>query len=191
MSQQGAIADCFDSLPANWGRKRIKHGFGLIGSGTTPNSQTGDCFNGEIPWVTSSELRENVIAEVGQRITQEAFESHSALKLYPPGTLLFAMYGATIGRLGLLGIEACVNQAVCALAKPQHFDAHFVFYALQSSRDELLSIATGGGQPNLNAEKVREHCLPQPPLVEQRAIFIGSHCRQLNGKDGKAADKIL
>lgn len=157
-------------IQAPFRQKRIKHGFRLIGSGTTPSSPNDDCYNGEIPWVTSAELRETVIINTAQLITQDAFESHSALKLYPPGTLLFAMYGATIGRLGLLGIEACVNQAICALAEPEHFETRFAFYALQASKEELLSLASGGGQPNLNAEKLRDHRLPQPELPEQRAI---------------------
>ena len=167
-------------------RRRIKHGFGLIGSGTTPRSSTPeDYFKGSIPWVTSSELRENVITETAQHITHEAFESHSALKLYPPGTVLFTMYGATIGRVAQLGIEACVNQAVCALAAPHHFDTRFAFYALQACKDALLSLASGGGQPNLNAEKLCEHYLPQPPLADQRAIA------QLLDRETKRLDVLV
>ena len=81
------------AMRVDFRRKRIKHGFRLIGSGTTPSSSTHDCYTGEIPWVTSSELRETIISETAQRITKEAFGSHSDVETlsvrHPP---LFAMY---------------------------------------------------------------------------------------------------
>lgn len=80
------------------------------------------------------------------------------------------MYGATIGRVAILGVPATVNQAVCALAEPYRFASKFVFYALQASREVLTSLSSGGGQPNLNAEKVREHKVPCPDLSRQATI---------------------
>ena len=103
-------------------------------------------------------------------VSSEAIQEFSALKLYPKGSVLFAMYGATIGRVAILGIDATVNQAVCVLAGPGRFSARYVFYGFQATRSILEAIATGGGQPNLNAEKVREHKLPCPPIEEQNVI---------------------
>ena len=148
----------------------IKFGFALIGSGTTPPSQRTEYYGGGFPWVTSSELRENRIVETKQTVSEEAKAEFSSLKDYPPDTLLFAMYGATIGRTGILGVSACVNQAVCAMSSPTLFYSIFANYCLIASRDYLISESSGGSQPNLNAEKVREHKLPCPPLETQRRI---------------------
>lgn len=162
--------DWLGDIPKHWDVLRIKHGFKIIGSGTTPPTNQEELYDGDIPWVTTSELRENVVTATDKHVSKDALREFSALKLYSEGTVLFAMYGATIGRVAMLGVAATVNQAVCALASPDRFFGRYVFYALQVTRDILVSLATGGGQPNLNAEKVREHKLPCPPLDEQQAI---------------------
>lgn len=157
-------------IPAHWKMVRLKYGFDIIGSGTTPPTGEASYYDGDVPWVTTSELRENVIETTNQRITRNALNELTALRIYPVGSVLFAMYGATIGRVALLGIEATVNQAVCVLAYSSLLNSRFAFYVLQASRDELVSSASGGGQPNLNAERVREHRVTCPPMAEQRAI---------------------
>jgi restriction endonuclease S subunit len=160
----------FGPVPSGWSAKAIKYGFAVIGSGTTPPSSEARYYGGAIPWVNTSELRENVINEFQSFVTEEALQDFSALRVYPAGTVLFAMYGATIGRVAILGLPATVNQAVCALANPTELDSQFTFYCLQASRDVLNSLASGGGQPNLNSEKVREHRIPCPDSVQQRSI---------------------
>ena len=80
------------------------------------------------------------------------------------------MYGATIGRLGILGIAATVNQACAALAEPRHFDTWFVYYWLQMRRPTLIAHSVGGGQPNLSQDDLRKLRIPAPPLDEQRTI---------------------
>ncbi|MDP3479116.1 MAG: restriction endonuclease subunit S [Desulfoprunum sp.] len=157
-------------IPKHWEIVRIKHGFQTIGSGTTPSSNHDEFYDGDVPWVNTSELRENVVIFTEKMVTSEALREFSALKLYPKGSVLFAMYGATIGRVAILGIAATVNQAVCVLADPERFSGRYVFYGFQATRSVLEAIATGGGQPNLNAEKVREYKLPCPPIEEQIAI---------------------
>ena len=91
-----------------------------------------------------------------QSVTRSAISAYSALRLYPAGTLLFAMYGATIGRLGILGIPATLNQACCAFAEPTLFDTRFVFYWLWMRRPILISLSTGGGHRNYSAAKERK-----------------------------------
>ncbi len=107
-------------IPAHWEPWKLAHAFNEIGSGTTPNTGDESYFEGDIPWVTTSELRERIITDTEKKLTSQALAEHSALKIYQPDTLLFAMYGATIGRLGILGVAACVNQAggcrQCAVA---------------------------------------------------------------------------
>jgi len=162
--------DWIGMYPENWTIVPVKHGFGLIGSGTTPPSGDVQFYGGDVYWVTTSELRENVIFSTNQTLTPEALSEFTSLKVYPAGTVLFAMYGATIGRVAILGTPATVNQAACAMADPKLIDPWYAFYSFQASRDYLCQLATGGGQPNLNAEKVREHRLPSPPVSEQKAI---------------------
>jgi type I restriction enzyme S subunit len=157
-------------IPVHWDALPIKYGFARIGSGTTPPTVSAEYYDGDVPWVTTSELRENVVVRTTQSLTRLALEDLSSLRVYPVGSVLFAMYGATIGRVALLGIEATVNQAVCVLAEPRRFDAKFAFYALQASREHLIALASGGGQPNINAEKVRDHRLACPPISEQHTI---------------------
>jgi restriction endonuclease S subunit len=157
-------------IPAHWEVWKISHAFKRIGSGTTPATNDLGFYDGDIPWITTSELRENIITDTTTKLTERAFKEHSALMMYPPGTLLIAMYGATIGRLAILSISACTNQACCAFAEPVVLDPKFAFYWLLARRPELVAESSGGGQPNINQDKLRALRIPAPPLPEQRAI---------------------
>ena len=125
-------------------------GFAQIGSGTTPQSDSDEHYDGETPWVTTSELREETIRETAKSVSAAALREHPALRLYPEGALVIAMYGATIGRLGILGIPATVNQACCVFAEETRLRARFVYYWLRAFREVLVSHSAGGGQPNLS-----------------------------------------
>ncbi len=157
-------------IPKHWVIWKVTHGFNAIGSGTTPKSDNSDFYDGNIPWVTTSELRETVIENTSQKISIDAFQSHSALKIYPAGSIVIAMYGATIGRLGILGVDATVNQACCVFAQPTTFQPRFFYYWLLMRKPILISLSTGGGQPNLSLEALKNVRIPTPPLEEQQAI---------------------
>ncbi|WP_083185215.1 restriction endonuclease subunit S [Mycobacterium malmoense] len=144
--------------------------FGEISSGTTPDSKYGEFYGGHINWVTTSELRERAIAETTQQLTPSALASYSALKVYAPGTLLIAMYGATIGRLGWLERPACTNQACCAFANPIRVETRFAYYSLSAAHDHLVFLASGGGQPNINQDKLRSLRIAVPSRDEQATI---------------------
>lgn len=161
---------CIDDVPAHWTIRKVAHAFRTIGSGTTPASQSDEYYAGDVPWVTTSELRESIILDTTSKLTAQALKDHTVLRLYPPGTLLFAMYGATIGRLGMLGVRATVNQACCALGDSPFIEPQFAYYWFQMRRPVLIAWATGGGQPNLSQDDLREVRIPTPPLDEQRAI---------------------
>lgn len=173
--------DWLGDVPEHWCVKKISYGFKKIGSGTTPKSDLGEYYDGEIPWVTTSELRENIITDTKQKVTQSAINDFSSLRLYPEGTVLFAMYGATIGRLGILGIPATVNQACCALAEPTLFEPRFIFYWLWMRRPILVSLSTGGGQPNLSQDDLRQIRLAFPPSINEQKI-IAKYIDQENSK---------
>ncbi len=157
-------------VPEHWDVWKVTHGFNRIGSGTTPKSDNAIYYDGQIPWVTTSELRETVIYDTAQKVTEEAVASHSALKIYPKGSLAIAMYGATIGRLGMLGVDATFNQACCVFSTPVVFDTRFVYYWLWMRRPILISLSNGGGQPNLSQDDLKKIWIPIPELDEQQAI---------------------
>lgn len=158
------------AIPKPWSAKRLSFLFRVIGSGTTPPTDGGSYYDGELPWVTTGELREAGISDTAKKLTYDALTAFSTLRMYPPGTLLIAMYGATIGRLGWLSVSACTNQACCALAAPQGVIPRFAFFALLAANEALILLASGGGQPNINQEKIRAFRLPMPSLIEQEAI---------------------
>ena len=157
-------------VPEGWETWKITHGFQQVGSGTTPKSDDMQYYNGKIPWVTTSELRETVITNTKSKLAEKALNDYSSLHIYPLGTLLFAMYGATIGRMGILGIPATVNQACCAFTDPKFLDPKFTFYWLWMRRPILITLSVGGGQPNLSQDDLRNIKIPVPSLLEQCAI---------------------
>jgi type I restriction enzyme S subunit len=159
-------------VPAHWTSWKASRGFRIIGSGTTPKSDAENLYDGDILWVTTSELRESVITDTAKKLTATALREYTALRVYPPGTLLLAMYGATIGRLGVLGTSATVNQACVAFSEPEFLETWFTFYWLQMRKPVLVAIATGGGQPNLSQDDLRQLRIPAPDVREQRAIAL-------------------
>lgn len=140
-------------------------------SGGTPSRDKANLYyGGEIPWVKSGELRENFITDTEEKITALALQE-SAAKLNPANSILLAMYGATVGRMAILGIEAATNQAVCAInPDPQKADLRFVFHALQRQVPEFLLRAKGGAQPNISQGMIRDTEIFLPPLREQKRI---------------------
>lgn len=157
-------------IPEHWDVWKVTHGFNRVGSGTTPKSDNPVFYDGNVPWVTTSELRETIITDTTQKVTEEAVSSYSALKIYPKGSLAIAMYGATIGRLGMLGVDAAFNQACCVFAEPTVFDTRFVYYWLWMRRPILISLSNGGGQPNLSQDDLKKLWIPIPDIPEQHDI---------------------
>ncbi|MCX7231374.1 MAG: restriction endonuclease subunit S [Burkholderiales bacterium] len=169
-----------DAIPTHWDVWKITHGFETIGSGTTPPSDNEDWYDGDVPWVTTGELRESRITSTAKRVSDAAIREFSALKVFPQDSILIAMYGATIGRLGILGISATTNQACCALANGIAFDVGFLFFWFQAFREQLVMLATGGGQTNISQEKIRSLRIPCPDLPEQELI-----CGYLSRETGR------
>jgi len=128
-------------VPATWEIWKLAHAFGTIGSGTTPPSGEHHWYeDGTIPWVTTGELSENIISETAKCVTPAALDQFTSLRLHPAGSLAMAMYGATIGRLGILGVEATTNQACCVLGTPIHLDIKFTFYWLQGLKQIIIEL---------------------------------------------------
>lgn len=138
-------------------------------SGGTPSRGYREYYEGSIPWVKSGELNDGFIYSTEETITELGLENSSA-KLFPKETLLIALYGATVGKLGILKVGAATNQAVCAIFPNHEIDRNFLFFYLLFYRHSLLNLSFGGAQPNISQELVRTIMLPLPPLSEQKSI---------------------
>ncbi|MCX8601708.1 MULTISPECIES: restriction endonuclease subunit S [unclassified Gilliamella] len=157
-------------IPSHWNVWKIVHATDSIGSGTTPKSDNNEYYDGDILWVTTSELRETVIEDTKQHVSSLAINTYSALKKFPKNSVAIAMYGATIGRLGILGKEATFNQACCIFCCSNILNYKFLYYWLWMRRPILISLSNGGGQPNLNQDDLKKIKLALPPIHEQELI---------------------
>lgn len=137
-------------------------------SGGTPSRSTTNYYRGNIPWVTTSELKDDWIFDSKEHISEDAV-SQSSAKVFESGTLLMAMYGATIGRLGILKIDAATNQACCAISSSKA-SLLYLFYHLLYKRKEIVALGCGAGQPNISQDIVKYIEFPFPPLAEQSRI---------------------
>ncbi|MGC3962651.1 MAG: restriction endonuclease subunit S [Rhodocyclaceae bacterium] len=181
-------------VPAHWDVWKVRHAFAGIGSGTTPPSDEVKWYeDGSIPWVTTGELREEEIYMTSKMVTTEALQKFSSLRIHPKGSLAIAMYGATIGRLGILGVDAATNQACCVLSSPRSLNVKFVFYWLRAYKQQIIQqFATGGGQPNINQEIVAALRIPAPELNEQAEIaaFLNTETARLDVLEAQAEYSI-
>ena len=144
--------------------------FCLTGSGGTPSREIPEYYQGDIPWIKSGDLRENIVTSATEFISSEAIQKSSA-KIVSSGAILVAMYGATVGRMALLGIDAATNQAVCNIIPDASMaDTKYVYYALLSKVPDFLRSAIGGAQPNISQGLIRSTEIPLPPLPEQKRI---------------------
>ncbi|WKD58395.1 EcoKI restriction-modification system protein HsdS [Corynebacterium capitovis DSM 44611] len=164
----------FDERGTEWRRCATQLVFRSIGSGTTPKKDLGyytpsGSENG-IPWITTSELREEVVHETRMQVSRKALEELASLQIHPAGSVAIAMYGATIGRLGILGIPSTTNQACCVFSRPEGIDPKFFFYSLWADRDILIRHSSGGGQPNISQGLMQRWKTPLPPLSTQHKI---------------------
>jgi type I restriction enzyme S subunit len=138
-------------------------------SGGTPKRTSPAYYGGGIPWVKSGELGDSTVYETSETISKAGLDGSSA-KIFPKGTLCVALYGATVGKLGILGVDAATNQAVCGIFLPPEIDTRFAYRFLESKRRQLVESAKGGAQPNISQEIIRDLQFPLPPLLEQREI---------------------
>jgi len=159
-------------VPEHWEIWKLFHAFNIIGSGTTPTSTNQSYYNGHIPWVTTGELREKIILDTKKKLTQKALLELSSLKLFPKDSILMAMYGATIGRLGKLGIEATTNQACCAITSSSKILNDYLYYWLLGYRKEIINLGYGGGQPNISQDTISNLKISAPNIEEQKNIIF-------------------
>ena len=138
-------------------------------SGGTPSRKESKYYGGSIYWVKSGELEHNIITDTEEKITEEAIKNSSA-KIFPKGTMLIALYGATIGKLAFLGVAAATNQAVCGIYENKYINSKLLFNYLFFKRQGLVQKSIGGAQPNISQSILKDLQIPFPPLREQHRI---------------------
>ena len=157
-------------VPSSW----VWTTLGEIGNwqaGATPSRLRKDYYGGNIPWLKTGDLNDGYISDIPEYITETALKETS-VKLNPKDSVLIAMYGATIGKVGILSFPATTNQACCActdyLVKKM-----YLFYFLLANREKFITMGGGGAQPNISKEKIVSTLISLPPKQEQSRIVEG------------------
>lgn len=175
--------DWIGDIPSHWEIRKISHAFNLIGSGTTPTAGSNLYYeNGDFNFLQTGDLNDSYIEQTSKTITSKAVNSFTSLKNYPPNSLIVAMYGATIGKTGILKVHSYTNQACCVLANPKNAITKFYQFVFIGLRQKIISLGYGGGQPNISQDLIKSLRLPSPPQAEQKEIveYIENKSRQID-----------
>ena len=140
-----------------------------IGSGGTPSKTHPEYYGGSIPWVKTGDLKDEYLYSVEDCITEEGLKNSSA-KMYQPGTVLIAMYGATIGATSILKFDACTNQACAAFKPSKDVMPEYLYYFLRSKQQKFISDGVGGAQPNISAGYLKKVSIDIRTIEEQEKI---------------------
>ena len=155
-------------VPDNWAWTTLGN-IGTWQAGGTPSRSNKSYYGGNIPWLKTGDLNDGLITNIPEKITEDAVANSSA-KINPTGSVLIAMYGATMGKLGILTFPATTNQACCACIEYFAITQKYLFYFLLSHRDMFIAKGGGGAQPNISKEIIVNTAIPLPPLAEQERI---------------------
>ena len=143
-------------------------------SGGTPSKSRLEYYkNGTIPWLSSGEVNKGIIYTVKNYITQEGVDNSSA-KMVPENSVVIAMYGATAGQVGLLRIPTTTNQAVCSVLPDSRYIPEYLYYAIKSKKDWMISQCAGGAQPNISQGVIKRMEIVNAPyeLQKEFAAFV-------------------
>ena len=154
-------------IPQGWEWCRMGS-IGDWGAGATPAKSNPDYYGGSILWLRTGELNNGIVYDSEIKITKKALQECS-LRMNRIGDVLIAMYGATIGKVAIVGKELTTNQACCACT-PFGIYNYFLFFFLMGSQIDFIKKGEGGAQPNISREKLVSHLMPIPPLTEQYRI---------------------
>lgn len=170
-------------VPSHWEVMKTSLAFHGIGSGTTPSTSKKEFYddNDGYYWLQTGDLNDGLINDTSKKITKLAI-SQCNLKFYPIDSIVIAMYGATIGKVGILGINTATNQACCVLPANKNMNFKFAFYEFLACKPALLVSAIGGGQPNISQDVIRKQKIAIPPLLEQNIIatYLDKKCSEID-----------
>lgn len=160
--------DKFFTIPTAWVWCKLGW-IGDWGAGATPAKGIPEFYtNGTIPWLRTGELNNGIVTDSEIKVTPYALQKCS-LRECKVGDVLIAMYGATIGKVAIAGIELTTNQACCACTPYQLYNNYLLYY-LMASKQRFIEMGEGGAQPNISREKIVSFPFPLPPLAEQKRI---------------------
>jgi len=155
-------------LPEGWEWKKLDS-LARFQSGGTPKRSNKVYWNGNIPWIKISDINDNMYVNSSvEFITKDGLDNSSA-KLFPKGTILYTIF-ATIGKIGILNIEATTNQAISGITPNEDTDIFYMYYGLKFITNEIKKISTGVAQNNINLTKLKAQFLPVPSFQEQKRI---------------------
>lgn len=155
-------------IPDSWCWARLGN-IGDWGAGATPARTNSQYYGGNIPWLKTGELNNDIVYGSEEHITDEALKECS-LRYCRIGDVLIAMYGATIGKLAIAGVPLTTNQACCACTPYEGIYNFYLLYFLMEEKDNFTQMGFGGAQPNISKEKIIKHLFPVPPYEEQKEI---------------------
>lgn len=179
-------------IPAHWDVMKTSLAFNHIGSGTTPSTSKREYYDDEgAYWLQTGDLTDGLVVNTSKKISKIAVRECN-LKFYPPNSVVIAMYGATIGKMGLLQIQCATNQACCVLPSNKHINAKYTFYFFLSAKSDLLISAIGGGQPNISQDVIKKTKIILPPFSEQQDIVrhLDKECGKIDAQISKANRRI-
>ena len=156
-------------LPSGWAATTLDQ-IADWSSGGTPSRKRPEYFGGDIPWVKTGELTAKYVRRTEETLSELGIQNSSA-KVFPEGSVAIAMYGATIGKVSIWGIDASTNQA-CAVAQPLSglVSSEFLYHFLRSEKAALIKEGKGGAQPNISQGLLKAWSISLPPFNEQRRI---------------------
>ena len=158
-------------VPRGWKEITIGDVF-RTSSGATPLSTEVSYYaNGTIPWINSGELDNPYIYDTTNFISQKGFEN-SSTEIYPIDTVLVAMYGATAGKASILKMEACTNQAVCAILPNKEYSSIFLKYSIDTLYDHLVGLSSGSARDNLSQTELKKLKLIMPVTKREQDNIV-------------------
>lgn len=182
-SYKNSQIEWIGDVPSHWESWKISHAFNRIGSGTTPESGNPIYHeNGTINWLNTGDLNDGVLDSCSKKITTKALDDYSSLKLFPTGSLVMAMYGATIGKTAILNFETTTNQACCVFCDSSIIDLKFLQYWFIGNKEQIINLAIGGGQPNISQNILKDIRVWCPDYSEQGSLtdFLDHKTTQIN-----------
>ena len=170
-------------IPEGWGVEKIED-IAKTGSGGTPKSTNVSYYsNGEIPWINSGELEQTVITSTSNFITEEGLNNSSA-KLFPSGTILVAMYGATAGKVSFLTFEAATNQAICAIMLNDIRMRYYLKNVIEDLYQYLVKLSTGSARDNLSQDMIKniKVVIPSNDILDRYYDFSNNIIKEITKK---------
>ena len=168
-------------IPEKWDVCKIINCLSSIGSGTTPQGQ--EYYENEyIPWLNTGDLNDGYIEKTEKSVSEKALSDYSVLKRFDAGSVVVAMYGATVGKLGIVTSSLVTNQACCVMTSNEKLYNKFLFYLFMAGKTYLISLSLGSGQPNINQNTVKTFDIPFVPLSEQKEIadYLDDRCGKID-----------